>query len=188
MRESWRSSLPAEATLPGVPTPTPEQNSSLTPDFRSVLHSASLASVVRVEGLLQVNEKEEIVAIEDVWGLEVFELPEAPWSTRLLEIAGLAEGWLDGEGSEISFASLDLARDFIREFVDRDISVPGVFPMPDGGVQLEWQLTGSVVSVEISPDLALMLYRLDVEADSEEERLNADLTSAIDFVVGAVRG
>ena len=165
-------------------------NSSLTPDFRKVLDSRNLAEVVRLEGALSVNENDVTLEVEDVWGVEVFELSDSPWSTRLLELAQLKAGWLDGNGCPVSFAALDFARDLLRELTERSSSVPlpGIFPMPDGGVQLEWQdpTKNLVYSAEVSPELQITLYRLNTKTDEEEEDLTASLRKTIDFLMGSI--
>jgi len=163
-------------------------NSSLTVDFRRVLDSRNLASVVRVEGVLAVNERDETLEVEDVRSVEVFELPEFPWSSRLLELAALSAGWLDGNGKGVAFVALDFARDVLREVTDRGISVPGIFPMPDGGVQLEWQNDPIVTSVEVTPDLDVFLYRLDVNSGNEDNLTSTDVNVAADFIAGGFHG
>lgn len=67
---------------------------------------------------------------------------------RLTRLAALEPGWLDGEGEAITPEAIAAARDAGRLFAGA-----GIFPIPEGGVQLEWGHSGPIYwSLCINPD------------------------------------
>lgn len=56
---------------------------------------------------------------------------------RLEELASLEAGWLDGDGDKIE-VNIDNAILVIETLMDAGIPRPGIFPNPQGFVQLEW--------------------------------------------------
>lgn len=65
----------------------------------------------------------------------VAELP-TEWAARLGELAALRCGWLDGAGHSVDPAAIETAKALLLRLVGQDR--PGVFPTPEGGIQLEW--------------------------------------------------
>lgn len=144
------------------------RDEGLTADLLRVLDQASLASVVRFDCVALVRaDGNEVARVEDVWGLEVFESADRPWSRRLVELAALQPGWLDGAGAAVSVPALELAQVLLKQLSEAALVTPKVYPMPDGGVQLEWQVPRRVTSVEVSPDLAIEVYSVDVETQED---------------------
>jgi hypothetical protein len=131
----------------------------LTPVFLELLNERDLAVVVRMEGRHTLDESNHIKSIDDVWDLEAFVVPEIPEAERLVQLAALPPGWLDGGGASIAFGALDFARDLLGAIRERRRAAPQLFPMEDGGVQLQWLLDRRtrVVSVEITSELELFL-------------------------------
>jgi hypothetical protein len=170
-------------TLNGEIIPGNYENRSLTSDLRAVLDSRSHAQVVRLEGTFSIRGSNAVAEIQDVIYLELFEVPGTKWSDRLIEIASLPRGWLGEEqGLEVAFPALDFARDLLREITDKLAASPGIFPTPDGGVQLEWQGESTTVSVEISPWLDVRLYAYDEKTDDEQAEEDANVSRASDFI------
>lgn len=132
------------------------QDEGLRLDFRDVLDSAAEAPVVRVDGLLTVTAADEVEKISDVTSVELFAVPDAVWAPRLLHLAHLRDGWLDGEGRAPSYIALDATREILMRLDEP--GAPGIFPMEDGGVQLEWADGTRVVSFEVSPDFDLSIF------------------------------
>lgn len=127
-------------------------------DFREVLDSAAEAPVVRLDGRLTVTAAEEVEKVSDVTSVELFAAPDAAWAPRLLRLAHMRDGWLDGDGHAPSYIALDAARDVLMRLEERGLALPGVFPMEDGGVQLEWASGEGVISLEVSPDFDLSIF------------------------------
>ena len=73
-------------------------------------------------------------------------------------LAQLEDGWFDGEGVALTSAGLDAAR-VVVEFTDENgLALPGLFPMPDGGVSIEWLKIGTFFGVEISPTSSFSVF------------------------------
>ncbi len=172
--------------LHGRPVEGAYEDEGLRPDFREVLDSASEAPVVRVEGRLTVTAADEVEKVTDVTSVELFALPEAPWAPRLLYLAHLRDGWLDGHGRAPSYVALDAARDLLMRLQERKElgAMPGVFPTEEGGIQLEWASGDRVVSVEVTPDFHLAVFGYRTEPHSVIEHEVDDLSEAIELLVG----
>lgn len=159
------------------------EGATLTGDLREVLDSNAQAPVIRVDGLLRYDEAGRAVRVVNALQVELFEVDGQPWSGRFIELATLDEGWQDGlTGDRIQFSSLDASRDLLKAFHDEGRALPGIFPMEDGGVQLEWASPSFVTSVEISPDLDFSLYHLVVEGRQSESLDTQDFSEAVDFL------
>jgi hypothetical protein len=111
---------------------------------------------------------------------------DTPWSDRLLQLAALETGWLDDEdGAEIEFGALRTADAVLRLIDAQQRHRPGIFPMPNGGVQLEWSTGSKVVSIEIEPSGQIDVLSFDSETDVQTENHAKDIESAVDI---AMRG
>ncbi len=71
---------------------------------------------------------------------------------RLQELAGLNDGWLNGEGTALNRERLELLADNFRRYFDVALPLPHLYPTPDGGVLAEWTLGHWAVSIDV--DLA----------------------------------
>lgn len=72
---------------------------------------------------------------------------------RLRELSQLPQGWLDGEGDEITQTALQTAKNIATAVIhDGTIGTPTLFPTEEGGIELEWRDNGLLKFVEIDPD------------------------------------
>lgn len=55
---------------------------------------------------------------------------------RILELATLEPGWLDGDGESIKDWPLSMARKFVAALPNREY---GIFPTHEGGISIEWR-------------------------------------------------
>lgn len=69
---------------------------------------------------------------------------------RIQELLKLKSGWLDGDGEPISFDISHLAAFEIDKHLHD--CPPHVFPMPSGGLSLEWFKGNDEVVATIEPD------------------------------------
>jgi len=125
-----------------------------------------------------------VQAVQDVTEIEIFLSESDPWATRLLEIASLTAGWLDGDGVEIDLSAVELARDILEECSARSIRLPRVYPTPAGGVQLEWHDDDSQTELEITPDLEVIASHFG--PDEDVENVMRGSAAAVTFVRGLV--
>lgn len=71
-------------------------------------------------------------------------------TTQLNDLRNLKDGWYDDYGKAPSHEGLDwLAAKFSSEYPD-DLPRPYIYPMPEGGAQLEWDLGVNDVSLEVN--------------------------------------
>lgn len=80
---------------------------------------------------------------------------------RIEALRTLEQGWLDGEGEEISEGVLSLGYAIGARLSTATSTTFGIFPTPDGGMQFEWAEDGTEISLEIEPDLSIELASLD---------------------------
>ena len=70
-------------------------------------------------------------------------------ASRLEELAQLKQGWLDGDGVELSKEGLKaIEADLNFRFSD-DKMLPLIFPTPNGGLQFEWSISDHVLALEV---------------------------------------
>jgi len=100
----------------------------------------------------------------------------------------LSEGWDGYRAKPIAMNALDVAIRLFFSLID-DLSVPPqMFPLVDGGIQLEWHVANESVEVEIGGDG--MAHALAVNAHSEvvlDEMLSEGGTESMEATKQAVR-
>jgi hypothetical protein len=69
--------------------------------------------------------------------------------SRFDELKALKEGWLDGRGRAPDAGGLDWLEGAIERRYAEHLSLPYVYPVAEGGVQLEWPLKPYEASLEI---------------------------------------
>ena len=82
---------------------------------------------------------------------------------------------------------VEAARELLEECVELGRAVPGIFPMPDGGLQLEWASPDFISSIEISPRMVYSLFELDVASRISVDEETTDLSVAKSFVQRTLR-
>lgn len=104
-------------------------------------------------------------------------------NARLNYLANLQPGWLDGQGEVISPAVLGTAKEIMAGLFPADSTVlfttPGLFPMEDGGMCIEWASPTRILSVELHPDGEIELYYLNAETRRDCEVLTRDTGEAL---------
>lgn len=102
---------------------------------------------------------------------------------RLVSFSRLSDGW--DAGSDTSRASSAAACDTAREIVGRmlcaKLPLPYVYPMPDGGVSLEWGLVATGVNAEVQSNATIIDLMSWSRGDDEtsEAEFRADDIDAI---------
>lgn len=84
-----------------------------------------------------------------------------PWSrpwfveyveAELNELLGLSEGWDGRRARPVTVAAIQGTIDVLAALMNETSAPPQLFPLPDGGLQLEWHVGGNDVEVEIDAD------------------------------------
>lgn len=76
--------------------------------------------------------------------------PDAPANT-LARLRHLPAGWDGHNAKPPTGAACDTAARLLAALARAGATAPQLFPVPDGGVQLEWHARGSV-EIEVEPD------------------------------------
>lgn len=69
---------------------------------------------------------------------------------RLDEISKLQDGWLDGEGLAPKQQELYWFNQMFEGNYDKNLPLPLIFPTPQGGIQAEWSIGTSEISLTIN--------------------------------------
>jgi hypothetical protein len=73
-------------------------------------------------------------------------------SRQLDRLLNLPEGW-DGDHAKTVLPTTAILAMQVLGLVAGDVTpAPHVFPLPDGGIQLEWLINGNGLEIEISPN------------------------------------
>lgn len=91
-------------------------------------------------------------------------------TSRLDDLRRLHDGWLDGRGYAPSHEGLVWLRQAAH--VLRDSPVPYIYPTPEGGVQLEWDIGQFRPSLTINLDTKIGEWHcLDLDAGESHEKV-----------------
>lgn len=75
------------------------------------------------------------------------------WLERLDVVMSFDSGWLDGsEGVPVEIQAKNIVEGILTEFHNEDIlngQRPGIYPLIEGGIQLEWEENGIDHSIEV---------------------------------------
>jgi hypothetical protein len=91
-------------------------------------------------------------------------------ASRLDELKKLKDGWLDGAGRAPSHEGLDWLARVLKDRYSKSLPLPYAYPVPDGGIQLEWSIKRLEISLEV--DLESRTgdwHSLDLNTHEEEQ-------------------
>ena len=123
---------------------------------------------VLLQGVARFNRYERLERIESVEQITILEPDDI--GARLDELRGLKDGWLDGKGKAPAGGDLDWLEQEFNVRYPEELPVPYVYPTPEGGLSLEWELAGNDISLEISfPEKTGQYHCLNLETGEEKE-------------------
>jgi hypothetical protein len=93
--------------------------------------------------------------------------------TRLDELAGLSGGWDGHDAKRIDQLALTLACRLMQQALHAGLPEPELFPVPDGGVQLEWKAGALELELEIEPGARALVFACDDERSGQ--RIDGEL-------------
>jgi hypothetical protein len=73
-------------------------------------------------------------------------------SARLTDLLALPDGWDGAKARRPSAMSAILSLGLIACLVDDPVPLPHFFPLPDGGIQIEWLIDSNGLEIEVTPD------------------------------------
>jgi hypothetical protein len=116
-------------------------------------------------------------------------MSERKWTERLQYLANLEEGWLDGYGvpsrPEATQAVESLLSAVFPDDSEYSLKQPGIFPIEEGGINLEWFVGNRIISIEVMGDYdeTYSLFYMNVENQYVIE-VNSD---EIDVIVSKLK-
>ncbi len=90
---------------------------------------------------------------------------------RLDELKKIKDGWLDGAGRAPSHEGLDWLAGVLKDRYPKSLPPLYAYPVPDGGIQLEWSIKRREISLEV--DLEARRgdwHSLDLDTSQEEQK------------------
>ena len=105
---------------------------------------------ISVQGVGVYDKANRLQRIETVD--HVAELDPLDIAARIDELKLLTDGWLDGRGWALDSGGLDWIQELLETHLPDDLPLPYLYPTPEGGIQAEWSIGGTEVSLEF--DLA----------------------------------
>ncbi|MEN2993685.1 MAG: hypothetical protein ABDH91_09070 [Bacteroidia bacterium] len=145
--------------------------------------------LIRLDAVLGRDEKGRITSVKEVREAILLDRRE-PWS-RLRELSKLPEGWLDGEGAPISSAAKRWVRGFLRRYYPPTLPPPYLYPTPQGGISLEWDIQPYMPSLEIDAMGQLGYWHAlapsNPDSSSEDRELSLNDPSQIKWLIERLR-
>ncbi|MGH9833350.1 MAG: hypothetical protein ACREBD_11345 [Blastocatellia bacterium] len=98
---------------------------------------------------------------------------------KIAELAKLQENW-DSYGSRpIQGAAIERTIELLRELSKFDLPLPQIFPVPGGGIQLEWQNAKCELEIEVRSDGSVEFLIVDEEGKMREGPITPDTLTEI---------
>jgi len=109
---------------------------------------------------------------------------------RLHELSKLTDGWYEGGGYAPSKETINRAKIVLLKVhqEDPEVTIPSIFPTPEGGIQMEWSLDGWDIEVRIQPESELV-HGFAIGAKTEREFMigaSSDLHELLAWLQGEV--
>lgn len=120
--------------------------------------------------------------IEDVESVTAFTIEAERVSERLTALAGLENGWGDGEGQPVSLPTIEFVSKIWQALEAQAVETPAIFPTEEGGLQMEWVSNSAHLQVAVDPDVALEAYFLDTATGEEEFDEPDGISKLVEFV------
>ena len=124
---------------------------------------------VVLQGVARYNRHNQLQRIESVEHVSLLDPNDV--AARLDEMRGLQPGWLDGKGIPPSAEGLDwLSRSFEAHYPDQ-LTLPYLYPTPEGLIRAEWSVGNVDVSIDVRLDVRRAEWHtLNLETDHEDSR------------------
>lgn len=120
-----------------------------------------------IRGIGCYNRSEKLLGLSAVEHVSTLE--ELDPGARLNEFKALRNGWLDGKGKAPDHQQLDWLVDAFERYYPDELPLPYLYPTAEGGVQAEWSIGGSDISLEIALETHQgEWHALELSNESEE--------------------
>jgi hypothetical protein len=167
VHEANQEAMTFQITLPDgsqIPAPIAAQHfETIMEAFAGYKHGAKIL----VQGVGKYNRLERLQSIDSIEHVTILDAQDVP--ARLGELRTIKDGWLDGSGFAPSKEGLIWLEAAIMRLYPDSLPLPYIYPVPTGGVQLEWPLPSQEASLEIDlNDRAGEWHALNMPANTEE--------------------
>jgi hypothetical protein len=71
---------------------------------------------------------------------------------QLNELLALEPGWDGYRAREVADAAVETTVELLDRFMDEAVEFPDLFPLNDGGIQIEWHADDVDIEIEVSPE------------------------------------
>jgi hypothetical protein len=142
---------------------------------------------ILLEGISRYDRNEKLKAIHSIQHVGLLDSDDL--GLRAAVLKQLEKGWLgDGKGVALDSKALDDLVDLSNRFYPDDMPNPYLYPTAEGGVQLEWSLSGWEVTLEVDlRDQTGEWHVLHMERDDQtQETVNLNEQSGWQFVVDSL--
>lgn len=128
---------------------------------------------VRVTGSVRLADGEPTL-IRSTDSVEIITSGPAPRRSRILDIAKLNRGWVDGfYGEPVSIEMLQAALDLSSKVYEEKLVIePEIFPTEDGKIEFQWVVDSNFISLSPQEDGSYFFERISRNEDPQEEQLN----------------
>jgi hypothetical protein len=133
---------------------------------------------VQLSGTVRFNAYDRPKKIEAVATIDVLDPLDLQW--QLANMALLADGWFEGQGSTFDKKQLDALLALFREYYTREDN-PYLYPLPDGGISAEWENDHFDISLEVNLARMTAEYHSFDKRDSNTVEKELDLNHATDW-------
>ena len=125
-----------------------------------------------MEPMMKLIKADDIRASEAVGSLP---LPKAPSVieeafSKLDELGTLKDGWDSYRGQAPSRQTLYAAASLINGIFDDFTPMPGIFPVPNGNIQIEWSRDNKEIEIEVKSLNEFQLYFHHITTGEEYEK------------------
>jgi hypothetical protein len=175
-------------TVSPAPVPAPLDVVTFA-SAKDVLEPGGEGPPVRITGIGAFDVDHRLVRLDSIHDVSVLDNPQelSSLDSRLDEIAAVADGWLDGDGTAPDQSVIKRARRVLADLlIDFDVARPRLFPTPDGGVQAEWALDDRATTLTFEPDGSLYAMSLDVSSGAAEQPQIAEEAGMIARLLGVL--
>ena len=124
---------------------------------------------VFVEGIGKFDRRNRLVELVSVEHMNILDAMDV--SARIDEFRILRDGWFEGKGKAFTSASLDWLTQQFESYIPDDLPLPFLYPTGDGGVQAEWSILGTEITLDIDLQKKTGFWHvLNMESNLDEAR------------------
>lgn len=131
---------------------------------------------ISLQGVGRFNRSGKLELIESIEHIVSIETNDVFY--RIDELRTLQNGWLDGLGLAPKKDFLDWLSNQFEKNYQKDLPWPYLFPTPEGGILLEWDLEENEISLDIDPGSKIAFYHKLNMNDYSDDSTNIEISNS----------